>query len=227
MKLTLLLLVCASTAMAAEEAIPLPYPGDRYSELIARSPFALATPVAPPAPVTAPGYAEGWYVSGLAQFEGKDYVTIKSRDLSVQFSLFGTEPNDQNGVALQQVEWSPTIGRSTVMIVKDGQSAKLEFNQAEAQAAPAQSMPIQRGAAPGMYPGRPPSVGSQPGMIRPQVSGVGDASSLNPNNPASMIPRPARQLPVVSGQPVGKPTFNVPTPDPRRRIRVINNTPAQ
>lgn len=212
MKLPLLFLTCASTVLAVESPIPTMYPPERYEALIARSPFALATPVAAPVAVADKSYAEGWYVSGLAQFEGKDFVTVKSRDLSVQFSLFGTEANE-NGVALQKVDWSPAIGRSTVTIVKDGQAAKLEFNQAETASAPAGGQPSAM-QPPGVN--RPP-MPINPGAPRPQVM---NASTL----PQPTVPRPMQQ-PNLIPRPGGG--FSQPTPDPRRRIRVINNTPVK
>jgi len=235
MKPTLLFIASAVAALragAAEEAIPSALPAERYEAMIVKSPFALATP---PAPVAAPpekSFAAGWYVSGLAQLDGKDFVTIKSQDHDVQLSLFGSDPSD--GVSLQKVEWSPSIGRSTVTIAKDGQTAKLEFNQAE----------LQTGA---VAPAAPPAMA--PGMIR--------APGANPAAARPGIPRPPQpvvqpqqyggglQSGVVPGrgvignqpQPYGgglqnatgaKPNGNtVPGTDNRRRIRVINNSQPQ
>jgi hypothetical protein len=226
MKSTFLLIASASAVLqagAVESAIPTVFPAERYEQMIAKSPFALATP---PAPVAAPpdkSFADGWFVSGLAQLDGKDFVTIKSRDLGVQLSLFGTDAKD--GISLQKVEWSPAIGRSTVTIMKDGQTAKLEFNQAELQSgANAPAAPAAQ--PPGMI--RPP--GTNPGVVRP------------------VVPRPAQ--PVIQPQQYGgvqnnsggllnnngglqnnsvpKPNgIGAPTPDNRRRIRVINNVPVQ
>ena len=150
-------------------------------------------------------------------------MTIKSRDLSVQLSLFGEDPRD--GVTLQKVEWSPAIGRSTVTIVKDGQSAKLEFNQAE----------LQSGAAPPVPGGAQP-----PGAMRPPLPITNNAGA-----PRTAVPRPVQPVvqPVMQSQQYkGLPNLNgsiprpagnlngglpVPAPDNRRRIRVINNVPAQ
>src|SRR5260221_14630487 len=93
-------------AVAVESVVRVPgaFPPERYEALIAKSPFALATPVAPPPAAPDKSFADGWYVSGLAQLDGKDFVTIKSRDLSVQFTLFGSDP--ANGVVLKKVDWS-------------------------------------------------------------------------------------------------------------------------
>lgn len=202
MKSTLLILASAGAvlhASAGESAVPTSFPAERYETMIAKSPFALATP---PAPVVAPpdkSFADGWFVSGLAQLDGKDFVTIKSRDLGVQLSLFGNEPRD--GVTLQKVEWSPAIGRSTVTIAKDGQTAKLAFNEAEL-AASASAVP--NTVPPGAM--RPPN--SNPGVIRPTVP-----------RPPQPVVQP-QQYPSAVPRPNG---LAAPTPDARRRLRVINN----
>lgn len=225
MKATFILLASASAALGAsavDRAIPAVFPAERYETMIASSPFALATP---PAPVAAPpdkSFADGWYVSGLAQLDGKDFVTIKSRDLAVQLSLFGTDPRD--GVSVQKVEWSPAIGRSTVTIVKDGQSAKLEFNQAE----------LQSGASAPAAPAAPP------GGLRPQSGNMGAVRPVVPR-PVQPVIQPQQKPPPPVVQPQqfgGIPNVNstiprpggglaAPTPDARRRIRVINNVPTQ
>jgi hypothetical protein len=226
MKSALFFLASAAAAAAVERAIPSIFPPERYEVLIAKSPFALATAPAPPAAPPDKSFADGWFVSGLARLDGKDFVTIKSRDLSTQFSLFGLEP-DKNGVELKKVEWLPTIGRSTVTIAKDGVSAKLEFNQAELQAAP---------SAPGGGAPMPP------GASRPPMP-------VNTGVPRTNIPRPVQ--PVVQPQPypglpntnnglqkpnngvvTGLPNVNPinggpPAPDNHRRIRVINTAPGQ
>src|SRR6187402_4001146 len=78
----------------AENPVPSPLPKDRYSTMKDSSPFALASPAAP---VEAPqaSFAANWFVSGIGRLNDEDYVTIKARDLSAQFSLFGHEPNAQ------------------------------------------------------------------------------------------------------------------------------------
>lgn len=239
MKTKLLLIACASAAWPAAgalektEAIPSAFPPERYEALIAKSPFALATPVAAPPPPQDKGFAEGWYVSGLAQLDGKDFVTIKARDLSTQFQLFGDTPS--NGVKLQKVEWSSAIGRSTVTIEKDGQAAKLEFNQAELQApggaAPAPGAPNHGGMRPPM-PGNAGMTAPRPGIPRPAQPVVQPQQLGGLSHPGII----QKQAPgVVSGLPAVNPQIPrpggvlapAPTADPRRRIRVINNVPAQ
>jgi len=210
-------------AEEAPSAIPANFPAERYEALIARSPFTLATaPVAPPPPPDK-GFADGWYVTSLARVDGQDFVSIKARDGGVQFSLFGTDPKD--GVSLQKVDWSSSMGRSTVTIAKDGQAAKLEFNQAEIAAAP---------QAPAVPPSirQPPSTGGPPRptvprpvqpIVQPQAYG-GVPQPLPNANPS--LPKPGGNF--TSGAGVIPNNGNAGSSDGRRRIRVIqNNVPGQ
>jgi hypothetical protein len=240
MKAHLLFIACATAtvraaAVESPDPIPVAYPPERYEVLIAKSPFALATPIAAPPPPPDKSFADGWYVSGLARLDGKDFVTIKARDLSAQFQLFGEDPT--NGVSLKKVDWSSSIGRSTVTIEKDGQTAKLEFNQAELQS-PA-----------GGAPPAPPQMGGQGGM-RPPIPTSGNVNVVRPSIPRPSQPVMQPQLPAQGGlqpnsgliRPGGNPVVTtpggnpvvtrpgvnaVPTPDTHRRIRVINNAAPQ
>lgn len=125
----LLALLMAGHAAIAENPIPEPWTAERYAAISRQSPFALATPAAP---VSAPqaSFAANWYVEGIARIGEADFVTIKSRDLSTQFSLFGHEPDPRSGVVLSGVDWSETVGKSTVTVRKGNEVARLEFNEA-------------------------------------------------------------------------------------------------
>lgn len=233
MKPMLLVLAAAGlahSATALEKAMLEPFPEARYQPMIARSPFALATPVAPPVAADK-SFADGWYLAGISQFDGKNFVAVRSRDLSVQFSLYGDERREDNGVKLQSVEWSPTLGRTTATIEKDGQFAKLEqLNQSElASAAPA-PMPA---VSPGNPSARqlPSSAGRPQGATAPQPLAV--------PRPLNVIPRPST-APAAPGQPNYQITPGIPANpaaqpanapaapagEGRRRIRMINSAPA-
>jgi hypothetical protein len=241
--LLLATLAVAGRAAAVESAIPDPFPAERYTAMLEKSPFALATPPAPPPAAPVKGFASDWYVSGLGQYEEKDFVSIKSRDLATSFSLYGTE--EANGVTLVGVEWSNERGKSTVTIKKDSEIARLEFNQADVLP-PAAPMP---GA---------PGVGQAGAQVRPVLQGQAGArpvvTPLQPQLPVTnqpggqarisppslqggsrmTIPRPTG-APVVNQVPTVTGTSNAAGPAPvsndpnggdnRRRIRVINPKP--
>lgn len=236
----LLLTLCSvSQGLRAQDPIPQAFPPERYAAMLANSPFALATPVAPPPPPTERGFAADWYVTGLARFEDKDFVSIKSRDLATSFSLYGNE--ESNGVTLVGVEWSDERGKSTVTVKKGGEIARLEFNQAEVAAAGAAAPPTgqapQSGRGPTPQGQAPRPIGAPP--VTQPVTGApfgtprASGSIPRPTNVPTAINQPVVNQPVVGqpslGQaptmvaPTALPTGNEPAPsENRRRIRVIN-----
>ncbi len=173
------------------DPIPSALPADRYSAMGANCPFATATPTVAPSQPQA-SFAANWFISGIARIGDSDFVTVKARDLSTQFSLFGNEPNSENGVILASVNWSETIGKSTVVLRKGTETAKLEFNEAQIHSAPQAApepgkpgapKPAGGGAAP---PGTPLQA---PGAPTPNATGV-----VPPNSP----PLRRRVLPIPS-----------------------------
>lgn len=233
------LICCAAlfspTAWAVEETTPSPAPVPesrplaRYAAMTEKSPFALATAAAPAAEPQA-SFAANWYVAGIARLGDTDFVTIKSRDASTQFSLFGREP--QNGVSVASVEWSETIGKSKVILQKGTETAKLEFNEADLRG-PAPAPNQANGAVPGKpgatgVPGvvvTPPGSNNAPRPSFPSRSASSNnaGTSAQPGvtmQPGGNVP-PA--VPQIGGQ-TGTVTNNGQPPaggEVRRRIRVI------
>lgn len=124
----LIAFVAGGHLCAAEKPEFAPIPEERYASMLARSPFALASPAPASAPPAA-SFATNWYIVGLGQLGGENFVTIKSRDLKVQFSIFGQE--SWQGVTLVSVNWSEATGKSTAILSRGAEVAKLEFNEAE------------------------------------------------------------------------------------------------
>lgn len=177
------------TSAAGEDAVPKAQEKSRYDALCAKSPFAIATAVV--APVQQPLFAANWYVTSVARVDDTNFATIKSRDLTTQFSLYGDQAVD--GVVLASVEWSDTIGKSAVILRKGTETARLEFNEAQLRA-PA-------GATAGASPA---PVGGKPGRTTtaatgtPRTMGMTVATANNnplPNQPGSGPPR-RRVLPI-------------------------------
>ena len=143
-RLLILALAGQGVAVRAEEAIPTAFTKDRYESLRARSPFALATTAVATAPQAS--FAANWYVTGVARIGDDNFVTIKSRDLATQFTLFGNEP--VGGVTVASVNWSDQVGKSTVVLCKGTETARLEFNEAQWRMAVA--APVATTAKPGI-----------------------------------------------------------------------------
>src|ERR1700761_4158038 len=78
---------CSAGICLADEMLPQARALTRYEAMKGQCPFAITTRTAEPEPPKA-SFAANWYVSGLGQLGGEDFVSIKSRDLTSQFSLY-------------------------------------------------------------------------------------------------------------------------------------------
>jgi hypothetical protein len=138
-------LIFAFPALGETSSGPLPgaFDKSRYAGLHTHSPFALATNAAATA-APQPSFAANWYVTGIGRIGGHYFVTIKSRDQTMSFSLYAEEPDRATGTMLAGVEWSDKTGKSKVKLSKGGEVATLEFNEAEVR-----SKPMPGGAAAG------------------------------------------------------------------------------
>jgi len=174
-------LAVSASGDPASDGVPVAHEKARYEALRAHSPFSLATPPTVAAPSQA-SFAANWFVSGIARIGDSDFVTIKSRDLSTAFSLFAQESDPKSGVMLSSVNWSDVVGRSTVILRKGTETAKLEFNEAELRAAPAPAA----GTAPA---GKPAANSAIPGNT---VALPGNAAARPPGiPPVAMVPQQA------------------------------------
>jgi hypothetical protein len=99
---------------------------DRYKEMLEHSPFAVATAVV--APVATPNFAKDLYVANAARSSDGDMVTIASAS-DKDFKKYLTTKAAVDGYAIVSIKWSNKVGRTKVMISKDGQSATLRFNK--------------------------------------------------------------------------------------------------
>lgn len=140
--------LAAVHAIGADLASPAQLPASRYAAMREKSPFALATRDEPAAAAQGT-FASNWFVSGIGRFGDDDFVTIQSRDKTAQFTLFGREAHPEYHVSVASVNWSDTIGQSTVVLQKGTETAKLEFNQALLRATPAAANTTPAGATAG------------------------------------------------------------------------------
>jgi hypothetical protein len=195
-RLALLLLVALPMTMVIAEDLPKPFTFARYQKMMDRSPFAVATALAPAA---TPNFAKDLYVANAAHSKEGDLVTIaSSTDKNFKKYLTTTAPVD--GYSISSIEWSDKVGSTTVTIAKDGQSATLGFNEA-----------LLKPAAPGQIPGGPQPVLQQQaqdknGAVPPAAAGIIPAAQPNVTKP----------MPVPS----------LPTPPPRARGVIPRNPAA-
>lgn len=118
-------------------------PTSRYSAMLEQSPFALATVVeAPPEPTES--FTANWDLIGLAKLRNEkgqdvDFVSIRSRDKRLSFSLYGDQiatAGEANGISIHSIDRQSDSRKSTVMLKRGAELGKVEFSQ-EAAAPPA------------------------------------------------------------------------------------------
>ena len=170
--MSILCVLALPAGFVAAEDLPKAFDFIRYESIVKKSPFAVASAVAPVA--TAASFAKDLYVANAAHSPDGDLVTIASgADKNFKKYLTTKEPID--GFSISNIEWSERVGETKVTIAKDGQFATLTFNQAllaqPVANAPPQPNPGNPIVAPQlmMRPGQPP--GAQPTPI-PHARGV-------------------------------------------------------
>ncbi len=115
-----------SVSTQRADDIPKRFNFDRYSAMLNRSPFAVATAVA--LPVTA-DFAKDLYVGNAARSPEGDMVTIAST-ADTNFKEYLTTKGPVDGYSIASIEWSDRVGATKVTISKDGKFATIGFNEA-------------------------------------------------------------------------------------------------
>jgi len=99
----------------------------RYEPMMNRSPFAVATAVAAPAPTAS--FAKDLYVANAAHSPNGDLVTVaSSTDKNLKLYLTTEQPVD--GYSISNIQWSEQVGETKVTIMKNGEFATIGFNEA-------------------------------------------------------------------------------------------------
>src|SRR5215475_11259721 len=122
-----ILAVIGATYSQAEDVLPPQYNFDRYSKMMDKSPFAVATAVA--APAATPDFAKDLYIANAAKSQDGDLVTIGST-ADHNFKKYLTTKESVEGYSIANIEWSDKVGGTKVTISKDGNFATITFNQA-------------------------------------------------------------------------------------------------
>jgi hypothetical protein len=129
----------------AEDVLPPQYAFERYSKMMDKSPFAVASAVA--APAATPDFAKDLYIANAAHSQDGDMVTLASTsDHNFKKYLTTREPVD--GYSIANIEWSEKVGGTKVTISKDGNFATLTFNQALLSQSPGMAGAVRTFAAP-------------------------------------------------------------------------------
>jgi hypothetical protein len=198
--LTLILAVLGVIDSQAEEVLPPQFNFDRYSKMVDRSPFAIATAVA--APAATPDFAKDLYIANAARSPDGDMVTLaSSSDHNFKKYLTTKEPVD--GYSLANIEWSDKVGETKVTIGKDGNFATITFNQAllsqtapngglasRALTPPMPSLPVPNaGGVPNPALSKlPPGVPAELQQLLPKDAGRAHSRGLIQRNPGASQP---------------------------------------
>lgn len=124
--ISILALLGAVRSQAAD-VLPPRFNFDRYSAMVDKSPFAIATAAALPA--ATPDFAKDLYVANAAHSSEGDLVTIASTS-DQNFKKYLTTKEPVDGYSIANIEWSDRVGATKVTISKDGNFATLTFNEA-------------------------------------------------------------------------------------------------
>jgi hypothetical protein len=163
--------------------VPQPFPPDRYSKMIEKSPFAPATPVAAE---DAPNFAQNLYITGIAKLGAQDCVFVASRDGQTRYSLITGEEGPQ-GMKIERITYSTEVGKTKVIIRKGGETGTVQFDQAAIQHTAAPSAP--------QIPGNP-----QIGIPRPP--GQPQVAPARPQQPGGGSPvESRRRIRIINSRP--------------------------
>lgn len=197
------------TVAVGADDLPKAFSFARYESMMKRSPFALATVVAPTA--AARDFAEDLYIANAARLPNEGLVTLTSITDKHFKEYLSTKSPNTHGYSISKIEWSKHVGATKVTIAKDGQFATLTFNQA---------LLTQFIAATPVEPSQPQPLLQVPQQIPAQPSGQSGAgvNASNPNaNLSAIKPAPVLNLPSASARVRGvvqrNPTSS-PTPTP-------------
>ena len=195
----MLILLALPLPLIAADDVPKPFNIARYQPMMDRSPFAVATAVAPAA---TPNFAKDLYISSAAHMKEGDLVTIaSSTDKNFKKYLSSSAPVD--GYSIVSIEWSDKVGATKVTIAKDDQSATLGFNEAllRGPAGPGGQNPVQ------------PQV-MQPPPQPQQQTAIDRKADIPPSAAASAAqPNATKPMPIPT----------LPTPPPRTRGVIPRN----
>lgn len=206
--LALALLATIPLSLLLADDVPKPFTFARYQAMLDRSPFAVATAVAAPAPT--PNFAKDLYVANAAHSKDGDFVTIaSSADKAFKKYLSTNAPED--GYAITSIEWSDKVGATKVTISKEGQTATLAFNEALLKQAVPANQPPQIQAQP-IVP-QPPAVMQQPSVQQQNVQPRGPAPIPQLPTPPPRVRGVIPKNPALSAAPLVPESKVAPTPE--------------
>lgn len=183
------LLATAAVAPLARAADPLPKRPDfnQYQAMLARSPFAVATAQAMPAPT--PDFAKDLYLANAGKAGNDIFISIaSSTDKNIKEYVFSSAGPNEHGYAISNIEWSDRPGATKVTITKDGKYATLNFNESLLAQPLAHPLPLPNQAP--VIPNLPQAfIKPAPIPVLPQPQPNATQAPQNRTHVRGMIPR--------------------------------------
>ena len=146
MKSILLMVIFPAGMVLAEASIAEPYPKERYTGTLSKSPFVLETPPGkPPTPQSSP--LDNLVITGMGKLDDERNYGIAQRvgdERSMKF--IGDEPNEE-GISVKEVKWANRWGDCYV-VMKHGSEEKI--------------VKFTKNSAPLVPPGPPNKIGRKP-----------------------------------------------------------------
>ena len=200
-------------------AIPTPYPADRYASTWEKNPFMVEV-----APIQGPvvSFAQDWALTGLTVRPSGE-ATAYIRNKQTQEFKRVTSNEDKDGFKLVEANPNPDRKLASVKVAKGAETASLTYDETMTAPAPAR-VPV-----PGQQPGAPPQPGAMPGRPVIPVPGAQDPNKRTVGQPGvppqpgvamqGAVPQPATAQPGMAQQQVPR------SPQSRRRILIPPQIP--
>lgn len=206
------------------QAIPTPYPLDRYAATWSKNPFLIE--VAPTAGPTV-SFAQDWALTGLTvRPTGEATAYIRNKQTQEFKRVGNTE--DKDGFKLVKANPNPDRKLASVEVAKGSETATLTYDETLSAPAPAQP----RVPMPGQ---QPQGAATQPGqMTRPPIPTPGGQQTANggrrvltpPTAGQPPVAAPPGTTPSPNAVPPNTPVPNIPrNPSSRRRILIPQPLP--
>jgi hypothetical protein len=173
-------LCCIFSSASAGDEVPSGFAVERYASLWQHSPFTIASVMQDAAPA---GFAQNLAIVGIAKIGDKDLVTLLNKQ-SLERFIVKAAPNEQ-GIKVISVETDADPLKTSVMIQRDGEIAKVGFdkalidrNQPAAPQANSNAVPV---------PGQPPAplAENTPPVPARRVRRIPAIPALNPAPPGA------------------------------------------
>ncbi len=205
-------------------AIPIPYPAERYTSTWEKNPFLVEI-----APTQGPvvSFAQDWALTGLTVRPSGE-ATAYIRNKQTQEFKRVTSSEDKDGFKLVEANPNPDRKLASVKVAKGAETASLTYDETMTAPPPAR-VPVPGAAA---QPGTPPQPGTMPGLPVIPVPGAPDPNKRTAGQPPAVAPQPGIPVPGAAqpaaavAQPGMGPQQVPRSPTSRRRILIPPQIPS-